>query len=696
LCQDTCPTNKGCSCQGENCQCCPDGAKEKIEHGLISVSDCNGQGKNYAGLDEFRSQFSNNYELVKNQVETQPPPKINGESTAIIKKDSWQNLRLIDQLTYLKGKIKEIKQKIERDADNLKSGETSLGQCYLADTYIDFLKTYEENNKEDKIILIQKTFSDPKTNQLINPSKYCQGFQYNNSTCYSQCQKACPESAQDIKCFSNCPVCDPEDENCLKNQNDCIKQCQGKQECVFGGSSDTFQGCMDSCKQECTDDCLKAFCTAQDITKCQAECNNNSKCLLDNENKCLINVQELKNCVENSRDDESLEKCADSAALCPYCSDQYAGYPECLKSPYSTQGEYSSSFIYQNPDYQVCQDPYKTIQDNSNCLSLYPETAKCPSASKCPQCPCDVNASTGESSSASDLSENRVCSGECDSSAYNDDPLTFYCQQSWWLKNETKNTKPIGEERVCPKEKEIPIGRAIDNAEKWAQDFIDNIDKFAKNMQDTIDYIDYIGKEKNYCECDSKCDSAGKEPTCQAECAFEQTEAKTITTILGDGTEYPIDISPKCWCERQACEGNPCQKMINLLKGKLANDDCPIGTEYKGVEYYYNQINGGVKTLIISGTQVKRSDILKELSYSRKTANECSTVQNNYETQTRILSCTRVEDEIISPIKDKNNKTIIENKSLNSYCYGKALGEILKTSEPLADNWFCCESREKE
>ncbi|MBA4318590.1 MAG: hypothetical protein C0412_09325, partial [Flavobacterium sp.] len=95
-CKDSC-SNKSCSCQGKNCESCPKNSgikdpktnkeltvKEVIERGPIKITDCNGLEKNYAGLDEFRSQFSNSYAVIKNNVELQPPPKLNGKEITII------------------------------------------------------------------------------------------------------------------------------------------------------------------------------------------------------------------------------------------------------------------------------------------------------------------------------------------------------------------------------------------------------------------------------------------------------------------------------------------------------------------------------------------------------------------------------------------------------------------------------------
>src|SRR3989339_986672 len=79
-----------------------------------------------------------------------------------LKKTSpWHNLRLIDQLIYLQGRIEEIKETVKKDSDKLKETENYLGQCYLADSYIDFIKTFEKTDKDEKIILVDKPFSDP-------------------------------------------------------------------------------------------------------------------------------------------------------------------------------------------------------------------------------------------------------------------------------------------------------------------------------------------------------------------------------------------------------------------------------------------------------------------------------------------------------------------------------------------------------
>jgi hypothetical protein len=686
ICKDSCYDNS-CECSAETCDRCPEGYKEKIDHGPIEIESCD--GKKYRGLDEFKSEYSSDYELIKKQIEIYPAPKVSEKEITVIKQDEWKKLTLRDQLVYLKGKIEKIKLGVEADINNLKKAENELGGCYLADSYVDFLKTYETTLKTNKTILVKQSYSDPSTNKLINPAKYCEGFQYNNSTCYSQCNKMCPgNQARDFTCYLGVIDCSDkngiEKESCLKEQTLAYKECFNNSSCLEGaGSFLTFGECFSTCQQNCLDSCDK-LCLAEEKSNCQKKCNEDSKCLIENIGTCLINFEKMKSCIDNYRDVPSIQKCVEGAERCPYCSDQYAGYSDCLKAPYSTNGDYSTSYFYQNKNlenFQICKNPYemKTIIKNGveekvDCITLYPETTKCPASSKCPDCPCDIVSS--DSSSAY-----RVCSGVCDEFSYNDDPLTFYCNQSWWTKESAKKENPIGEERLCLKSKEIPVGQTVDDAENWGQKFLDQIKNIANKTSNMISHMEDVAEQKNYCQCDSKCDDAGKEPTCQDKCIFQATDA----------TE---EESAECWCEREGCSGNPCQKLINILKGKKASESCPKGVEYKGTKYYHTGISGAKNDfynfVILSG----RTDIVKKLNYSRDTINNCSITQNNYGEKAELLSCTRVEDEIISPIVDNSNKTILNGISVSSYCYGKELGIITKTSSELMDNWFCCELRQ--
>jgi hypothetical protein len=827
--------------------------KDLIEHGPITLTDCYGQKKDYAGLDEFRTQYNSAYPLIKIRVEVLPPPEVNKKQITVIdngnckpceyncscseicpvcdpednsciknqkkcekdnqtcknnqskcqedeikcesdyktcmqKNSPWYNLRLIDQLAYFQGKITDAKAGIQEDLNILQRAETSLSQCYLADTYVDFLKTYNQTNKDNKTILVVKPYT-------VNPSKYCKGFEFNNSTCYSQCQKVCPGTPDDLKNYGSCKDCSgvtdyQAKEKCIAEQAVCVKKYYDTRNCIPGASPfNKFADCMTGCKQQCTNLCSKK-CGA-DKEKCLADCNTDSQCLANNEDKCLVNFTQLYNCTsesfcesqcnqnescvndckQNYNDPDFIKNCIDtSASLCKYCSDQYAGYADCLNSPYSLQGNYSSSDIYKayyvdkNEDYQICNDPNKnnftSSAGNSNskntatCLASSPETAKCPDASKCPECPCGISiespstqmtsspnqagtscgpktnssssggsgsnssscqtsdptksgycaggscvngsCSTTTSSSSSGSSsggeiilpsngngEYRVCSNTCDTYFYNDDPLTFYCQQSWWLKDETKNSSAIGADMVCDKDGEIPVGQTVDDSETWAKDFIDNIDKIDKKVQDLLQYMQLISRKTGYCSCSSVCEN--NKPACHTSCSY--TASSTSTDAEGNVTKTPAS------CSFVPCKGNPCQVMLDLLLGSTCSESCASGY---GIAFYYGHINDALKAFLDFTVHQSLSDILKELNYSRQKTNQCSTIQNNYGTENRILSCTRVEDEIISPIVGSSNpaKTIINGKSTSSYCYGKELGDISGDSS-LTDNWFCCQQIQK-
>ncbi|MFH1968344.1 MAG: pilin [bacterium] len=813
------------TCKPPDKACCSEETKEKTEHGPVKIDLGNSIEIEYKGLDEFRS--NNNYSTIKNIVELQPPAKINNREISVInlgveacgtcdfncpicapgdgdcfvqrqnckldeatcrnnqtgclKQNSpWYNLKLIDQLTYLKGKAEEIKQKVQLDLNNLKKGESDLGKCYLADSYVDFLKTYEKNDKNNKTIVVATTFKDTEAGgaaSLINPAKYCEGFQYGNSTCYSQCQKQCPPGTTEaeINCYRGAPDCNniasfEEKQACLLAQTEYIKkECYDKRTCLANLSPyNNFSECMTGCEVGCFDSCDQK--TGADKTQCQRDCNDDSQCLQENEGACVVNYNRLKDCADPTGcitacsgnkdcekacgtkfdDPDFIKNCAEtSAALCTYGSDQNAGYPDCLKSPYSTSGNYSSSFVYENPASQICSNPNKIISAGTTCQSQYPETSKCPSASACPSCPCGIaykyieassSSSGGSSSSGSSgggecppgeclgpdgicspgycngygdsailnsecicptaepgtpecykpcgtsssgggvirvESEYRVVSAECDKLSYNDDPLTFYCNQTWWKKDETKNQEPLGNSMTCEKEQEIPVGNTVDDAEKWAGSFIDVIEKFVFKADMMIRYLDGIGREKGYCECGSKCGPT--EYACQPKC--EEGEKEVVDD---DGNTSTVKV-----CNRTDCVGNSCQQMIHLLLGGSTG-----ACQGEGVKKYSDQIKQELVEIkkLMAMPENSRSDILKELEYSRKMVNTCS---QNYSKETKILSCTRVEDEIIPPIigSTESSRAIINNKiATPSYCYGQAAGEVLGTGSK-ADNWFCCQSK---
>lgn len=858
---------KACAPESPDCERCPIEVKSQIEQGPIYINDIGGycDGFYYQGLNEFRTQFNNDYSIIEEAVEIRPTPELNGKKLTIIdtaaeecgscnyncpvclgddeecqkerascksdeaqcKKNQveclkanspWHNLRLIDQITYLKGKAEEMKESIQKDLSNLEKGEAELQKCYLADSYVDFLKTYEKTDKTQKTIVVTTNYKDTGAGDgttVINPTKYCAGYQYANSDCYSQCQKQCPgTSEEDVACYRKISDCSnaadlAQKKKCLDDQAEKMKECYDKRTCLPDLSPFVnFQQCMDTCKSRCVDFCDQQACSEQDKQECKNACENDSKCLQENEGVCLVDFNQLKDCTDpetckaNCQDDEDcktlcaiqrddpdfIKNCMEnSAALCTYCSDQNAGYPDCVKYDYYTKGNYSSSYIYDHKESQICANPDALVAGGVTCQSNNLQTAKCPSASSCPDCPCGTTED-----------EKRVCSGTCDSYSFNDDPLTFYCNEKWWEKDDTKKQEPLGENMTCPKEKEIPVGNTVDDSEKWANDFLNAIDGMVQKTDSFIKYLDGIGKEINYCKCSSSCQpgeqlclskcvysgssgsgggsssggggtacpagqckglngvcaanycscpagtcmgSAGvcrrsycPSPECggvecmnengdcdidycgcqEGEClgpdgcwtgyctnstgAFLYPSAKVYADITSGSEETS---APSCTAAKQ-CSGNPCQKMINLLIGKLAGNSstgnadgaCPKGIDegFEGVSWHSQQISaeaGKVKTFIESGN---RSDIVKELEYSRNGVSSCS---QNYSKQATILSCTRVEDEIMPPIIGSTNsgKAIINNQpAVSSYCYGQALGEV-KGADPKADNWFCCQSK---
>ena len=76
------------------------------------------------------------------------------------------------------------------------------------------------------------------------------------------------------------------------------------------------------------------------------------------------------------------------------------------------------------------------------------------------------------------------------------------------------------------------------------------------------------------------------------------------------------------------------------------------------------------------------SDHLRVLiiDYSRKKMNECSSKINTYDVSTRLLSCTRVEDELIPPYS---------TNTVANHCYGIKRGRALSAPLDLTDDWFC-------
>ena len=635
--------------------------KDLIEHGPIKLgapAGCAGtDNKQYRGLDEFRTQLSNISSIV--------------EANGVIDEDKWKNLKLIEQLMYFKEKIDEIKSKIKSDSDQLSKAKGELGKCYYAISSIDFLKIYEQTRPEEKIILKNKTYSDATTGNPVDISRYCNGFSYGNSNCFNSCQNLCPGDPQkDLSCYKNCEQCQADDFNCLAKQKICMEKCYNQRECVKKDNFGNFSGCIAYCRGQCSNSCAKKFpgCSA-DIAKCAQQCGADSECLVENEGVCIFNPPGLRYCAGLIDNAYYLKDCINSSYLCKNGSNQHAGYPECLWPPFSTGKNYSGSYIFQHPGTQICQNPYAPFEPEASapCIDIYPETSKCPASSNCPACPCETVNETA-------ISETNVVVGQCNEFSYNDDPLTFYCEQNWWNNTAEKKPVPIGNERFCSEENEIPVGRTVDGAETWAKALMKQLEDIAKNISDMADYVKKIGNEnpQSYCRCDSVCEN-GK--PCSTDCQYVNAK------VMESGKEVE-----KCVCGFKPCAGISCQKMINLLKGGKT-DSCPV--EKDGIGKYYDKIKKGTKDFNDFIVLQSRSDILKEVTYSRTKTNECSLVKNANNEQAKLLSCKRAEDEIIPPIG--RAETIINGKIIKAHCYGQNLKNLGVPN--LSDNWFCCEKR---
>jgi hypothetical protein len=141
------------------------------------------------------------------------------------------------------------------------------------------------------------------------------------------------------------------------------------------------------------------------------------------------------------------------------------------------------------------------------------------------------------------------------------------------------------------------------------------------------------------------------------------------------------DIYGNYWCLPSCtfipCKGQPCQQTLDY-HSQLWN--------------LYQQFQNDFISFDTNIIAEPRSDIMKELTYSRQTTNSCSLTNTVYgstgiNSGTRLLSCTRAEDELTPPIN--NDKINFAGKPWTGYCYGQKLGALNNTS--LTDNWFCCQ-----
>lgn len=718
--------------------------------------------KTFKGLSEFKSDFQDqngnlNSGLLLQYVEQlpqalQPPPLlVNNKPIWYINKENFEKLKLIDQIIYLTIKLKQLRSLIYEDLENLEKGEEDMQDCYLLKAAPDFLKIYESTIQKNQVVKVTRSFRDPFLRKVINPAKYCKGFQYYKSHCESFCNKICPGlDEESLNCYRQLSDGSKEKnkEKRLENQAKQILDCYQKRRCfIFPYQGVDFKTCVEKCREANKEFC-KNYLTKEKLEKCQEEWDFDSNVFVNNQKEkeekdeeekekqkkdkigeCLIKYDNLINCLkQKERPLDAIISCIKkNAPRCPYCSDQYAGYPECVKKKQQEEEKFSSSYLYQHPEVQIYTEPY-ALEPNAQqiYLDIYPETKKCPVNSPCPSCGermvtpeilglpellnelYEIKEETPESEiikiwkrwgkflgwewktedqGSVETIENapiayRVCSTECDEYLYNDDPLTFYCPKNWWQAEqieeqiEKSRTEPYGGEKICPAGSEIPLGYTIDHAEEWTRNFLQELDDAISVLEDAIFHFQTISnlvKEKQYCNCNDQ--------FCGCHCICNDTDGcycpppRDVT----DQDEYP------CYCK-----GHPCQRIINLLIGSEKGnektgqpaDHCPT----KGIDWFRKKT---IEKLIkMKKTSLERGEVLKMLVYSRKAIDWCGV---NYSKGSRLFSCTRVEDEIMPPLigTSKPGYTVIKGEKIFEYCYGREVGK-LKGDPYLADNWFCC------
>ena len=602
-----CPNNETCDPSTSKCVCSSDSncPNDEICDPTTSKCDCRTKPVTYPGLDEFRCpnplDTSTPCENIPDFVEE--TKEINGKMVTVINHEKWNKLNLIQQLTYFKEKADRWvpDSKIQGDIDELNKARSALGSCYLAIPYIDLLKTYQAADIKSHVILKDpEEFHDPGTGNTVNVDRYCQGFNYagdyTDSTCLNRCNDACPDASYNaIQYYLSCSSCEGNpDPNCQTEQEKCMETASLSRPCLYNADNNNlnFGGCIVSCQDDCINNCQKRYFKCSDEYKsCKKQCENS--CVLDNSDKCTFGAQKFIDCANQLTnqgatqltDQGNSNYCINRAYLCKNGSDNDINNPYC--------------------------------------------TGECLGRLNCPQCPC-TNAGT-----------------QCSEYSYNDDPLTFYCEDNWLYNpyRDAINAGPIGNDRVVELEKEgeIPVGQTVDDAENWAVGLIKTEKQISEEIQKTIDLMTKIGKAettypvRDYCKCNAKFETG--DAICKGDCKYKQENVCN--------PDDPSDCSWNCQCEYEPCKGNPCQQISDYLS--------KIKTDY-------------------TKPSDSRSSIIKELIYSRKTMNDCSLTGNNYGLlQARVLSCTRVEDEIIPPI--------------DTYCYGTRLGNLYNKS--LTDDWYC-------
>jgi len=515
-----------------------------------------------------------------------------------------------------------------------------------------------------------------------NSSQICNAAKTSGTECVWDPVKLAYRIGQEKKCYLRCSN--------IKNP----EQCDVQNTCIWNNNTCSDFSCPNLKEQICR---IKSpQCVWKDNVTCKGECTGTPTKIPPIQQ---VPPAGFKNCwlITDQKYCESSKECTWDFIK-----------KECLQN-------YSASYLFENKPSQVCSNPYE-----DSCLEKYPETSKCPTNSFCPDCPCDTTSQKTLSfpalggtignyiTSTENILAHQMVAPECNKYSYNDDPLTFYCMDSytdangktfsgWW----NDPTKPAAEEPMgghtiinLENETEIPVGQTVDDAEKWANDLITTSGIMAQYVQSIINQMKILGKAEdaptmvalsspsdvtplgpvqNYCGCMARTDS--DVTICKTNCLYWYAP--------------PTPWSPSfCGTVFKQCSGSPCQQMTNYLQNLWSR----IGY-FVSNDYYIDFANFYAKMI-----KEPRSDIIKELAYSRKTMSDCSLINSAYDQSIVPFSCTVVQDELVPPIF--SNQLNFKGNILDGYCYGQAIDQTLQKTPVdkrvyLTDNWFCVEEREK-
>jgi len=89
--------------------------------------------------------------------------------------DEYEKLKIRDKLGYLKIKLEEVINDLEKDKKSLESATKIIEEDYLVEPYVEFVKIAEEVSKTEGKIEIEKFEIDGKK---VLSDRYCKGFNY--------------------------------------------------------------------------------------------------------------------------------------------------------------------------------------------------------------------------------------------------------------------------------------------------------------------------------------------------------------------------------------------------------------------------------------------------------------------------------------------------------------------------------------